>query len=374
MNNCKHCNKQIPESAAYCPWCGKRQMPEERKKRRRTKGTGGISKDQNTPNIPWRARVYFHGRSFLVGNFPTKKEAEDALYNFRQKEKPELQHLTVEQAYEAWQKGKFAGLEKRGIENYRTAWNYFNESIKKQKIGAIKTAGYQAIIDEAVSLGKSYSTVNKIKTLISQLCKFALSNDIIDRDYSEFLQMPKDNTEKRTPFTSDDLKIMWEHWQEDPCIAAILLMCYTGMRTDEFFSLEKKEQLPTMLHTAGSKTDKGKGSGNGRYCPTPYPISQIVEYFLNLPGEYLYSAPNGGKIDICNWRNRVYYKTIDKYGISHIVPYSTRHTFSTICLEKGVDKKAITDIMGHEKYSTTADHYTSPNMEWLSSEISKILQ
>ena len=144
------------------------------------------------------------------------------------------------------------------------------------------------------------------------------------------------------------------------------------MRTEEFLSLRKEDQTPTMLHTGGSKTEKGKGNGEGRYCPTPYPISEIVESFLQTPGEYLYSSPKGQKIDISNWRKRVYYKTIDKYQISHFVPYSTRNTFSTIALEAGVDKKAITDIIGHEKYSTTADHYTSPDVEWLAREIAKI--
>lgn len=370
--NCKYCRAEIPDTSVFCCSCGKRQEPAPRHVRRRAKSTGNICKVNDHPSKPWKARLTVNYHTIFIGYFPTRAAAEAAVYEYRQKEKPDLYAMTVEQLYELWKKNKFSLLEKRGIENYNTAWNYFDDTIRKSKMHTLKTVHYQSILDNAVLAGKSYSTVNKIKTLISQLCKFAMSNDIIDRDYSEYLQMPKNNTEKRTPFTREDLHIMWQHWREDPCLAAVLLMCYTGMRTEEFFSLRKSDQTPTMLHTGGSKTAKGKGNGEGRYCPTPFPISEIVESLLQTPGEYLYSSPEGRKIDICNWRNRVYYKTIDKYQISHIVPYSTRHTFSTICLESGVDKKAITDIMGHEKYSTTADHYTSPDVSWLTSEISKI--
>lgn len=369
---CKFCKHELPEESIYCCACGKRQEPAPRRRRARAKSTGSVTKLKNRPNKPWQARLTVDYHSIFIGNFATRAEAENAVFEYTQKEKPDLYGMTVEQLYELLKKNKFPKLEKRGIENYNTAWNYFDEPIRKAKMNTLKTVHFQQVLDNAVLAGKSYSTVNKIKTLISQLCKLAMSNDIIDRDYSEYLQMPKNDAEKREPFTKEDLRIMWAHWHEDPCLAAILLMCYTGMRTEEFLSLRKEDQTPTMLHTGGSKTEKGKGNGEGRYCPTPHPISEIVEYFLQTPGEYLYSSPKGGKIDICNWRNRTYYKTIDKYGISHIVPYSTRHTFSTIALEAGVDKKAITDIIGHEKYSTTADHYTSPDVKWLAQEIAKI--
>ena len=372
--NCKYCRTEIPDTSVFCCACGKRQEPATRRKRAKAKNTGSVTKLKNRPNRPWQARLTVDYHSIFIGNFATRAEAENAVFEYTQKEKPDLYGITVEQLYELLKKNKFSKLEKRGIENYNTAWNYFDEPIRKTKMNTMKTIHFQQILDNAILAGKSYSTVNKIKTLISQLCKLAMSNDIIDRDYSEYLQMPKNDTEKREPFTKEDLRIMWAHWREDPCLAAILLMCYTGMRTEEFLSLRKEDQTPTMLHTRGSKTEKGKGNGNGRYCPTPYPISEIVESFLQTPGEYLYTSSKGQKLDISNWRKQVYYPTIDKYQISHFVPYSTRNTFSTLALEAGVDKKAITDVVGHEKYSTTADNYTSPDLAWLSKEISKIAE
>ena len=40
---CKKCQREIPDTAPFCCWCGKRQEPEKKKTRRRARGTGTIS-------------------------------------------------------------------------------------------------------------------------------------------------------------------------------------------------------------------------------------------------------------------------------------------------------------------------------------------
>ena len=50
------CRKEIPDGASFCPWCGKKQpeaAPQQRKKRRRPKGSGSVYKLSGTRAIPY---------------------------------------------------------------------------------------------------------------------------------------------------------------------------------------------------------------------------------------------------------------------------------------------------------------------------------
>ena len=52
------CRKEIPDGASFCPWCGKKQpeaAPQQRKKRRRPKGSGSVYKLSGTRSKPYVA-------------------------------------------------------------------------------------------------------------------------------------------------------------------------------------------------------------------------------------------------------------------------------------------------------------------------------
>lgn len=59
-------------------------------------------------------------------------------------------------------------------------------------------------------------------------------------------------------------------------------------------------------------------------------------------------------------------------GVERLTPHSCRHTCATLMAKTGVEPILIQKIMGHKKYSTTADVYTHPDIEELKKAISSV--
>jgi len=59
-------------------------------------------------------------------------------------------------------------------------------------------------------------------------------------------------------------------------------------------------------------------------------------------------------------------------GIRELNPHSCRHTCASLLAKAGADPLAIQRILGHASYSTTADHYTHTDIEYLQKAINLI--
>lgn len=68
--------------------------------------------------------------------------------------------------------------------------------------------------------------------------KYALKYEIVDKDYSAFLYIPKeDDDEAGVPFSAGELKILWKNYQ-DPVVEMLLIMCYSGFRIKAYIDIE----------------------------------------------------------------------------------------------------------------------------------------
>ena len=56
---------------------------------------------------------------------------------------------------------------------------------------------FQMMIDKAERLGRSRSTMEKIKTLSGVLSKFAISLDVSNKNYAQFIILPRKDVYKR---------------------------------------------------------------------------------------------------------------------------------------------------------------------------------
>jgi uncharacterized membrane protein YvbJ len=69
---CIKCGKEIPEDAVFCHLCGKKQVTEQRKHKKRANGTGNISKLSGKRSKPYVARK----NGISIGTFATRIEAQ----------------------------------------------------------------------------------------------------------------------------------------------------------------------------------------------------------------------------------------------------------------------------------------------------------
>lgn len=371
---CVKCKKEIEDGSNFCRYCGKKQSePPKPKPMKRANGMGDVVKLSDRRRKPWRARMSVRNSEgnlerVLIGYFERKTDALVELEKISAAGGlPEFYNITVSQARDLWIEKHYDSLSESGRTNYNSAWNHFPDYIRNMKLSDLKAYHIQNVIDVAEKKKLSRSSCEKIKQLASQICQWALQNDIIDKNYAQFVEINATESTPREPFTIHELNKIWEYYKSsgDKTAGSILLLCHTGLRMDELLSMKKTDYYNGCLH-GGNKTEKGMN----RSVPIPDVMLPVLDDLISEPGEYIISNADGNKFDAKNWRNRRYYKCLEAAGfpnelIKKRTPHSCRHTFATLCARQKMDDKALQDILGHEDISTTRNIYTHTDEEYL---------
>jgi integrase len=84
-----------------------------------------------------------------------------------------------------------------------------------------------------------------------------------------------------------------------------------------------------------------------------------------LKGGLVFRSPTGGRIDLTNWRNRVFYPALDAAGLTRRWPSEMRHTYATLSISARPELLAwVSKQMGHTNIKTTTQKYRA----WLPHE------
>lgn len=370
---CKKCKKDIPEGAPFCCWCGKPQERQRQRTHRRAKGTGTIRKDSRYAS-PWIAIAPplvkgTHGR--YLGTFKTRAEAQQALDLYHAEAFPELYNVPLEKIYELWSENHYPTLSDSGIQGYKAAYKSISE-LSNRKFRELKTADFQRCVDVQAAKGASYSKLAKIRQLCSQLCKYALQNDLITKNYAEFIRLPKNETKEKQIFTAADRAILWQH-TDDKRVQIILVMIYTGFRVGEIIALRSSDVHQSYMQ-GGEKTEAGKN----RIVPFPRRIPEIKQFVDGWTRES--SAETILGVTAEYFRKYMFYPCLAELGLisppvksektgkdmyidPRLTPHSTRHTFASLSASAHMPPEILQKIIGHADYSTTADIYIHENLD-----------
>ncbi len=215
----------------------------------------------------------------------------------------------------------------------------------------------------------SKSHLTKIKALSTSLYKYAMINDIVNKNYAEFVEIPAYERKEKEIFTDMDRKKMLDNVDKVPWVDTILIMIYTGARITEMLTLTKFNiDLDKQIITGGIKTDAGKN----RPIPIHPKIIKHVTKWYNKNGETLICRDDGKKMSAKYYREKHYYPALEKLGIEKKVPHTCRHTFASRLAEVGANMVAIQKLVGHSDYATTANIYTHLDIEELRKAINKL--
>ena len=69
------------------------------------------------------------------------------------------------------------------------------------------------------------------------------------------------------------------------------------------------------------------------------------------------------------YREKRYFPALESLGVRMLIPHICRHTCASLLAKAGADTKAIQMILGHTRYSFTADTYTHTDIETLHNAI-----
>ena len=234
-------------------------------------------------------------------------------------------------------------------------------------VSKITKETFQRPIDALQKTGKKRETLAKVRNLTSLLCQEAMGMGLLVTNYGKLVQLPRNDSAGALPFTSAELKKIWDKADKgDTTAAAVLILSYTGMLPGELLSLD----ISTHIHSHGQqryfKTGSKTEAGKDRIIPLPEILSKYVNCLIGdrVSGP-LVAATGGGFYRLDNWRPRCFNKLMNELNLSDHTPYSCRHTYADIQKRRNIVPEIMMVIMGHEDYATTVEHYHTTTDEGL---------
>lgn len=206
------------------------------------------------------------------------------------------------------------------------------ESIHDVIYEDLKTEDLQKVVDD-VSGRLSHSSAELVKSLFNQMDRYALSNDIIEKGYAQFVRIKiADDDEHGIPFSDADLKLLWEN-KNNEIVEMLLIMCYSGYRISAYRTMEVN--LKKLYFRGGVKTAAGKD----RIVPIHSAIVPLVRRRIRKHGRLMLSSDQIFRKNM--------YSAMSDLGLGKHTPHDCRHTFSALCEKYGVNENDRKRMLGH---------------------------
>lgn len=379
---CPECGRDISDKAYSCPHCGYpikipptvKQAPSRSRMRfkRLPSGFGTIKHLSGKRRNPYVAYPTVKEKGYMlsgspisrsaIGYYSTYQDAYNALLEYNKKPYDvENKDITFGEVHQMFFNEKFNDPNRDySVSSIKSAKSGFGnlKAIHDTPIRQLKTYQLQTVMDNCTL---KRASLELMLMCLKGVYAFALKNDIVDKDYSQFVEIKRvEDDEKGEPFTEEQIQALWQH--KDNEVAQIaLIMIYSGLRIKELETI--KIDLDNNVMIGGSKTRSGKN----RTIPIHPAIKEMVATFdpKSFSAEY--------------YRRIKFYDLLQDLNISNSAkgtkhtPHDCRHTFVWLADKYKLDPLSKKLIVGHSLGSDIDDsRYGHRTPEELYSEICKI--
>lgn len=343
-------------------------------------GYGSVVKLSGNRRKPFEVRVNtrmderYYPVYDVLGRFPTREEGMIALAEYNKNPYSiSDREMTFSQLYEKFYKNKYEysgkTYSKSSMDCTRSAYNYCS-TLHDLTYSKLRADDFRSVLGQINSKGKklSHALQEHIKNLFTQMDRYALQNDVIEKGYASFasITVAEDDT-PGVPFTTDELQLLWDN-KNFPWVDSILIYIYSGWRISELILMPTADiNLQEGTFKGGLKTAAGKN----RIVPIHSKIRDFVEYRLDANHGTLF-AVNGQPITAGTYTN-LFKKTLKAIGINtYHTPHDCRHTFTSLLDSAGVNQVCIDRLIGHASGSLTTRTYTHKTLTELKQAIEMI--
>ncbi len=228
---------------------------------------------------------------------------------------------------------------------------------------------------EALYDQKPASRARKISA-VRTFIHFLIRQEDIDKSPFENLQNPKIPKQMRPTYSVDQINVLLTLPGNADALTirdltAFELMYSSGLRVSELVSVD----LDDIDFVEGWIRVLGKGQKEREIPVTTTAIDLIGRYLIESrpmlvskdgvqDDQALLLNSKGGRITARSIRRLLHEEELEKGLSADVSPHGLRHAFATHLLEAGADMRAIQDMLGHVRLSTTA-RYTHNNYDRL---------
>ncbi len=224
------------------------------------------------------------------------------------------------------------------------------------------------------------SVAGMVLTIFNQIRLHALRSDCLVRFSPEALSVKRKKTKVSVFTENEEKKLIRElKTDTDETDAGILVSLFTGIRIGELCALncnnidleegvlhvtETMQRLPDDKggdKKTAVKIDTPKSSCSVRDIPLGKGLVKVIREFYK-PGAFFLTGDKEKFVEPRVLEDR-YHKILKDCGIKRRTYHTTRHTFATRCIERGMDVKTLSELLGHASVATTMDLYVYLSMK-----------
>ena len=309
-----------------------------------------------------------------VGTYVTREEAEAARAEMMKRPATPYQDSTLAKIHEVFLESReYKGRSDKTRELYDLAWKYL-KPLWYYKITALYAQDFQNTLDKMADDGLSQSMLEKERTLISKLYRTAIGWRVVDANLASVLKVEGRKSPEREIFTDEQITLILSQ-KNTPTGQMVIALLACGVRIYELLHFKHEDFHRTESGAyliGGCKTEAGRN----RIIPIldfGIPIFEHA-YATSVENSPLFPNGKGGFWNEKNWRNRKFYPFLEEIGIqpnpydengkrkpefsgklATYTPYTTRHTYASLCDRAGVNKDILKRAVGHTPKSKTLD-------------------
>ena len=237
------CNAELPDTAVYCTYCGRKQL-RSRSPKSRGNGQGSVYKLRNGKYKAVVTVRYYMGTDGKVKRqtrskvFIRKKDAIAALPELLSMPSSRaLKGLTFQQLYDAWLPTHRAG--KSTIDCYKAAFKHFRP-IWGIPMSDMSIDDLQECVD---GCGKGRRTQENMRALVGLMYKYGIPRRAIpdSLNLAPYILVGGDPAAHRPSFTDVQIEAIRRCVGLIPYADTVIAMIYTGFRPSECLQLKVGE-------------------------------------------------------------------------------------------------------------------------------------
>lgn len=209
--------------------------------------------------------------------------------------------------------------------------------------------------------GLGYSSLKKIRSLISLIEKYAIETEVIQKSYAPLLRIGKNHPIRpHRHFSRQKINRLWQH-VDKPDVDTVLILLYTGMRVGELLQLQKSDinQRQQLIRITRSKTAAGV-----RTIPIHHRIQSLIATRMQTSGSFLIADKDGNPYSYSRycalWR-----KIMTAINAKGHTTHDCRHTVATLLDNAGANETAKRRVLGHAGGDVTERVYTHKGLRQL---------
>lgn len=238
-----------------------------------------------------------------------------------------------------------------------------------------------AFIEKLQQKGLANSTVHSVSIVFKAIMKYGIQTNLVGREILVYCSVSSRRAESRVLTVQESIGMKDYLLEKDTIFSIAVLLCRgTGIRIGELCGLKWGDIdfisntiaiRRTISRIPNPDTSEGqprtilyirtpKSHTSMREIPIPCYLVEPLQKMRREKNQYVLTGR-----EICTEPRNVQkkFKTILKHcDMQDCNFHALRHGFATACLEKGIDCKTVSSILGHASTRTTMDFYVHTSM------------